>query len=90
MSNSTPGPWYADGNEIRTHLAGEGRPPQIVARFAGSNDEALANAELAAASPELLDLAYQYLSDLCRQPTGDSLQRRIERAEAIIAKATGQ
>ena len=50
--------------------------------------EAEANARLIAASPELLDLAYQYLSDLRRPPVGDSLQRRIERAEAVIAKAT--
>lgn len=37
----------------------------------------------------MLDLAYQYLSDLRHPPTGDSLQRRIERAEKVIARATG-
>lgn len=52
--------------------------------------ELYANARLIAAAPELLDLAHQYLSDLRRPPTGDSLQRRIERAEAVIAKAVGE
>lgn len=51
--------------------------------------EAEANARLIAASPELLELAWQYLSDLRRPPVGDSLQRRIKRAEQVIAKATG-
>lgn len=49
-----------------------------------------ANARLIAASPELLDLAYQYMSDLRHPPTGDSIARRIERAEKVIAKATAK
>lgn len=48
------------------------------------------NRDLRAVQSDLLNLAYQYLSDLRYPPTGGSLQRRIERAEAIIAKATGQ
>lgn len=38
---------------------------------------------------DLLNLAYTYLSDLKRPPTGDSLQRRIEQAERVIARAGG-
>lgn len=52
--------------------------------------ESQANARLIAAAPELLELACQYLSDLHHPPQGDSLKRRIERAEKIIAKARGQ
>lgn len=51
--------------------------------------EAEANARLIAASPELLELAYQYVSDLRHPPTEDSRQRRIERAKQVIAKALG-
>ena len=49
--------------------------------------EAKANARLIAASPDLLALAHQYLSDLRYPPTGDSLQRRIEQTQRVIAKA---
>jgi len=46
-------------------------------------------AQAEAANRDLLNLARQYLSDLKRPPTGDSLQRRIEQAERVIAKAGG-
>jgi hypothetical protein len=93
MATHTPGPWGAIGSETS-----EGAPfwsvygadeKAIIYATLRAHNELAANARLIAASPELLDLAYQYLSDLRRPPTGDSLQRRIERAEAIIAKATG-
>lgn len=47
------------------------------------------NVQLMLRNEELIDLAYQYLSDLRHPPHGDSLQRRIERAEAVLAKAKG-
>lgn len=93
----TPGPWpmayTGDGKRI---VIGEGLvegpngyevaevysddcPPEI----------AEANARLIAAAPEMLEALYQYVSDLRYPPTGDSIQRRIKRAEAVIAKATG-
>ena len=82
----TKGPWRTAGNHV---FSIQGRLTVTRCEY-GTDDERNANARLIAASPELLDLAYQYLSDLRYPPTGDSLQRRIERAEAIIAKATGQ
>ena len=48
-----------------------------------------ANARLIAAAPELLRLAYQYLSDLRYPPTGESLDRRIEEARRVILNALG-
>ncbi len=81
----TPGPWRAAGEHV---FSVEGRLTVTRCDYGGEN-ERRANARLIAASPELLDLAYQYLSDLRRPPTGDSLQRRIERAKQVIAKATG-
>lgn len=92
----TPGPWIVYLN--REDITIEWRPSADlsstvkVARVAGTpqHPESVANANLIAASPELLDLAYQYLSDLRYPPTGDSVQRRLERAAQVIAKATGQ
>jgi len=46
-----------------------------------------ANANLLAAAPELLELAYQYASDLRHPPTADSRERRLERIAAVLAKA---
>lgn len=37
----------------------------------------------------MLEALCQYVSDLRFPPQGDSIQRRIDRAEAVIAKATG-
>jgi len=101
----TPGPWEAHHGVLGANEAvwdvtrkGDGwyacdATPEgwFVATVHEVRDaaSAAANARLIAASPELLDLAYQYLSDLRRPPTGDSLQRRIERAEKLVAKATG-
>jgi hypothetical protein len=82
----TKGPWRAAGEHV---FSVEGRLTVTRCDYGGEN-ERHANARLIAASPDLLDLAYQYLSDLRYPPTGDSLQRRIERAKAIIVKATGQ
>lgn len=45
-----------------------------------------ANARLIAIAPELLGLAWQYESDLRHPPSGDSLQRRLERIRAVLAK----
>ncbi len=99
----TPGPWvFESQNAFGTDIFGPDCPFGYVSTdmprgpifalspiYDGSRKKMVADARLIAASPELLDLAYQYLSDLRYPPTGDSLQRRIERAEAIIAKATG-
>lgn len=54
--------------------------------------ESIANdhvGHLITAAPDLLALAHQYVSDLKYPMDEDSRQRRIERAEAVIAKATG-
>lgn len=38
---------------------------------------------------EVMQTLYQYESDLLYPPTGDSLQRRLERVRSVIAKASG-
>lgn len=45
-----------------------------------------ADARLIAAAPELLELAYQYQSDLRHPPTAESVERRLERIAAVLAK----
>lgn len=37
--------------------------------------------------PEMLHALWQYESDLLHPPTGDSLERRLERVRKVIAKA---
>jgi len=88
----TPGPWFINGPFIGPRLSPDSGILLKVARVAGDegDGECIANARLIAAAPELLELACQYLSDLHHPPQGDSLKRRIERAEKIIAKARGQ
>jgi len=46
-------------------------------------------ADLMAASKDLLELAYQYQSDLRHPPTADSVERRLERIAAVLAKVGG-
>ena len=38
---------------------------------------------------DLLSLAYQYQSDLRHPPTADSVERRLERIAAVLAKVGG-
>jgi hypothetical protein len=45
-----------------------------------------ADAKAMAASKDLLELAYQYQSDLRHPPTADSVTRRLERIAAVLAK----
>lgn len=94
----TPGPWKVSHDEYAGHYhvstfdtqSGSESIAQVFYTNSKPGGRGEVDARLIAASPELLDLAYQYLSDLRYPPTGDSLQRRIERAEAVIAKATGK
>ena len=46
-------------------------------------------ADLIEAAPELLELAYQYQSDLRHPPTADSVERRLQRIAAVLAKVGG-
>lgn len=45
---------------------------------------------LIAAAPAMLEALYQYESDLRHPPTGDSVERRLERVRSVIAKAFGE
>lgn len=85
----TPGPWSYVRNPENTRWIIDSAPAHGIACTAGHEPDNEANACLIAAAPELLSLAYQYLSDLRRPPTGESLERRIEEARRVILKALG-
>jgi len=104
MSGFTPGPWRVeieaeseyDTDDPIVYVCHPGTvcDASTIAEmtWSGSQKQAerIANGHLTATGPDLLALAYQYRDDLRYPPTGDSIQRRIERAEAIIAKAEGR
>ena len=92
----TPGPWIAEpadmfgDHNIVLRDSDDCRAVAAVVSNMRPEAEVAGNARLIAASPDLLALAYQYLSDLRYPPIGDSVQRRLERAAQVIAKATAK
>lgn len=87
----TSGPWHfaekpSDDETCPEFVILQGTG--YIATVDSSRSENTANARVIAAAPEMLEALYQYVSDLRYPPTGDSIQRRIERAEAVIAKVT--
>ena len=95
LSDMTKGPWAvctdATGD---TFIASMTDSAETVCELGSAdNDEGQAqleaDAQAIAALPELIELAYQYASDLRYPPTGDGLQRRLERIEDVLTKAGG-
>lgn len=104
MSEHTPGPWYNElpltGGSHRVITGGKNGIPQIAYipknSYGAMEAEAVANARLIAAAPELHDLLADILpvleADLtvadCDQVRGE-FEELIARTKAAIAKATG-
>lgn len=90
----TAGPWKVSHDDFAGHYdvstfdaeRGSEAIAQVlyVENRAGGRGEA--DAHLIAAAPDLLELAYQYQSDLRHPPTADSVTRRLERIAAVLAK----
>lgn len=100
MSNLTPGNWIAFQNEQTASvnywsIGIENRHGMHGISDVDGDDSSMvvggfcteADAKAMAASKELLELAHQYASDLRHPPTADSLERRLERIAAVLAKA---
>lgn len=100
-TSHTPGPWKVshsvshngftiwtdNGNRDEAYIS-------VFCAYSGKDEKerrakAKADADLVAAAPDLLRLAYQYRDDLHHPPSADSRHRRIEAIESLIAKATG-
>ena len=71
-------------NQYGIHGVGSGELRDVSMFVGGICTEA--DAKAMAASKELLELAYQYQSDLRHPPTADSVTRRLERIAAVLAK----
>ena len=94
MSKYTPGPWWIDKNVIETNWLiccdiGE-RNRGYVASLAVTNEDALSNAQLISAAPDLYEtlkiiLEYPYCD---ASPLEDPLV--MDRARAAIRKAEGE
>ena len=101
MSALTAGNWIAFQNESQKQNVSRSLTqwsigldhPVDLCRGVCRNDYMLvggicteADARAMAASKELLELAYQYQSDLRHPPAADSVTRRLERIAAVLAK----
>lgn len=82
----TPGPWSL----APAHAVIGSNGKRVCAVPVRLDDHDVGDLHLIAAAPEMLEALYQYVDDLRFPPQGDSIQRRIERAEAVIAKARGE
>ena len=71
-------------NQYGIHGVGSGELRDVSMFVGGICSEA--DAKAMAASKELIELAYQYQSDLRHPPTADSRERRLERIAAVLAK----
>lgn len=94
----TPGPWKREAFGIwHTNEKGENRRVACAEIDRGegpykpsSEAEVIANANLIAAAPDLLDLviaAYDRFTDNDMQPANESLKTWLNKAECAIAKA---
>jgi len=93
MNKHTPGPWETDKVAVRSggpngrqiclcEITVRGRP------YDETYDEAIANARLIAAAPDLLEALKEWVGYV-PSSTDEIEQARIDRAIAAIAKAEG-
>ena len=90
----TQGRLFADGNEVRLLIHENSGLSVAVARCAGSDAEAVANARLYAAAPDLLETCKALVAAMRRyevEVDGDAPYSHVEmmrRADAAITRAT--
>lgn len=85
----TPGPLIAVGSEVLKSLSDHSKLTLTVARCAGANEEAEANATLYAAAPDLFE-ALQSLATECSQVWSADEFPALKAAFAALSKATTQ
>jgi hypothetical protein len=91
MTKHTPGPWVQEGRHVE---AFDGKECVMGIEIYGPEDEALANARLIAAAPELLEVLRFTLAELEVSAIRDGLEPEelvaVTKARAAIAKAEGR
>ena len=88
MTKHTPGPWSIDKEERWVIHEPEGKSGTLVVpEIYLDDDEAIANARLIAAAPELLEALESFPGFLCGTESGDAW---IDQMRAAIAKARGE
>lgn len=94
MSKHTPGPWYFGSNERQPQIASESDPRgrTIALVYDGTDDETkVANANLIAAAPELLQILETIVEDVGYRGGGAKLCKQfLSRATIAIHKAKGE
>ena len=81
----TPGPWKAYPNG-RVEVPGKGTLCTVANPW-NDRAEREANTKAIAAVPAMVEALVQYRDDLKFPPEGDSRDRRLERAEAVLREA---
>ena len=93
MSGHTPGPWVASSEESPLDFQMEARVMSGEAQicyFIESNKEAIANASLIAAAPELLEALMAMVEMMDSGDESGAGSEWHTKARAAIAKATGE
>jgi hypothetical protein len=88
----TPGPWhYQERSDAYTHIVRNAEGDRIIVYAPQSTlPSAEANARLAAAAPDLLELLQEIYFDLNQRAMPDDGDAWYAKARAAIAKATGE
>lgn len=91
----TPGPWFLDdaqpGDRFRYVMAGKGDAFGYICRIStNGNANPEADARLIAAAPELLEALIAITTARCDGMDPTPINEAYEKADAAIAKATGE
>jgi len=80
VKTHTPLPWHVEQSPTDPEMFA------VVGHYLVADALPIEDAKLIAASKDLLTLAHQYASDLRHPPSADSVERRLERIAAVLAK----
>ena len=87
----TPGPWEVELSEDGDVIGVSWDNATVAVRpyWSRLRDTEEADLRAIALVPELVMVLHQYRSDLRHPPQGDSVQRRLERVEKLLAQIAG-
>lgn len=85
IDDMSKGPWRFHDVEGFTVVGPDGRAIALCEGVSNREEENYANTALVRAAPDLLELLFQYRDDLKHPPNGESVGRRLDRVEHLIA-----